>query len=80
MGSGAKYRHLKEMKTEQIEKQRPVVNLVSPIAQATEMARFEIKREREMVKSKTFVPSGRRQNDHEGLLLTQRLHYMNRIL
>ena len=48
MGSGAKYRHLKEMEKEQIEKQRPVVNLVSPVAQATEMARSEIKREREM--------------------------------
>ena len=57
VGSGAKYRHPK-----QIEKQRPVVNLVSPVAQATEMARSEIKREREMAKSKTFVPPGRRQN------------------
>ena len=61
-GSGAKYRHLKEMEAEQIEKQRPVVNLVSPMAQATEMARSEIKREREMAKGKTFVPPGRRQN------------------
>ena len=60
--SGAKYRHLKEMEKEQIEKQRPVVNLVSPVAQATEMARSEIKREREMAKSKPFVPPGRRQN------------------
>ena len=62
VGSGAKYRHLKEMETEQIEKQRPVVNLVLPVAQATEMARSEIKREREMAKSKTFVPPGQRQN------------------
>ena len=62
VGSGAKYRHLKETETEQIEKQRPAVNLVSPVAQATEMARSEIKREREMAKSKTFVPPGRRQN------------------
>ena len=62
MGSGAKYRHLKEMETEQIEKQKPVVNLVSPIAQAMEMARSEIKRDREMTKSKTFVPPGRHQN------------------
>ena len=57
MGSGAKYREVKDMKD-----QRPVVNLVSPVAQATEMARSEIKREREMSKSKTFVPPGRRQN------------------
>ena len=62
MGSGAKNRHIKEMEAEQIEKQRPVVNLVLPVAQATEMARSEIKREREMAKSKTFVPPGRRQN------------------
>ena len=62
VGSGAKYRHLKEMEKEQIEKQRPVVNLVSPVAQATEMARSEIKRERERAKSKPFVPPGRRQN------------------
>ena len=34
------------METKQIEKQRPVVNLVSPVAQATEMARSEIERER----------------------------------
>ena len=61
VGSGAKYRHLKEMETEQIEKQRPVVNLVSPVAQATEMARSEIKRECEMEK-KTDVPPRRRQN------------------
>ena len=62
VGSGEKHRRLKEMEAKQIEKQRPVVNLVSPVAQATEMARPEIKREREMAKSKTFVPSGRRQN------------------
>ena len=61
VGSGAKHRPIKEMEAKQIEKQRPVVNLVSPVAQATEMARSEIKREREMAKSKTFVPQGRRQ-------------------
>ena len=80
VGSGAKYRHLKEMEKEQIEKQRPVVNLVSPVAQATEMARSEIKREREMAKSTSRTTSKRQQIDHEGLLLTQRLHYMNKIL
>ena len=59
VGSGEKHRRLKEMEAKQIENQRPVVNLVSPIAQATEMARSEIKREREMAKSKTFVPPER---------------------
>ena len=60
MGSGEKHRRLKEMEAKQIENQRPVVNLVSPVAQATEMARSEVKREHEMAKSKTFVPPGRR--------------------
>ena len=60
VGSGEKHRCLKEMEAKQIDNQRPVVNLVSPVAQATEMARSEIKREREMAKSKTFVPPGRR--------------------
>ena len=59
--SGEKHRRLKEMEANQIEKQRPVVNLVSPIVQATEMARSEIKKECEMAKSKTFVPPGQRQ-------------------
>ena len=61
VGSGEKHRRLKEMEEEkQIENQRPVVNFVSPVAQAMEMARSEIKRESEMAKSKTFVPAGRR--------------------
>ena len=60
VGGGEKHRRLKETEAKHIEKQRPVVNLVSPIAQATEMARSEIKREREMAKSKTFVHPGRR--------------------
>ena len=42
VGSGEKHRCLKEMEAKQIEKQRPVVSLVSPLAQATEMARSEI--------------------------------------
>ena len=61
VGSGEKHRGLKEMEAKQIENQRPVVNLVTPVAQATEMARSEVKREREMAKSKTFVPPGRRE-------------------
>ena len=67
LGSGEKHRRLKEMEAKQIEKQRPVVNLVSPIAQATEMARSEIKRECEMAKSKTFAPPGRRKNVYRSI-------------
>ena len=59
VGSGEKHRRLKEMEAKQIDNQRLVVNLVLPFAQATGMARSEIKREREMAKSKTFVPPGR---------------------
>ena len=59
VGSGEKHRRLKQMEAKQIENQRSVVNLVSPIAQATEMARSEVKREREMAKSKTLVPPDR---------------------
>ena len=59
-GQWKEHRRLKEMEAERIENQRPVVNLVSPVPQTTEMARSEIKREREMAKSKTFVPPGRR--------------------
>ena len=47
VGSGTKYRKLKE-----IEDQKPVVNLVSPIAQATEMAESKMKRERKKEDSK----------------------------
>ena len=60
VGSREKHRRHKEMEAKQIENQRPVVNLVSPVAQATEMARSEVKREREMAKSKTFIPPGQR--------------------
>ena len=55
------------MEAKQIEKQRPVVNLVSSVAQATEMARSEIKREREMAKRKTFVPPGQRKNAYRSI-------------
>ena len=50
VGSGEKHRRLKEKEAKQMEKQRPVVNLVSPVAQATEMATSEIKRERKKEK------------------------------
>ena len=61
--SGGKHEQLKDMDTQQKEMhedQRPVVNLVTPVAQATEMAKSEIKRE--MAARKKFVPQGRRQN------------------
>ena len=47
VGSGRKYRELKEMKSleSKMETQRPVFNLVSLVAQATEMAKYEIKRD-----------------------------------
>ena len=47
VGSGKKYRELKEMKSleSKMETQRPVFNLVYPVAQATEMGKLRIKRE-----------------------------------
>ena len=39
VGSGWKYRELKEMR----QKENPVVNLVTPVAQALEMAKSELK-------------------------------------
>ena len=49
-----------EAQTAKTKDQRPVIKMVTPVEQAVEMARSEIKREREMAKSKTFVPPGRR--------------------
>ena len=43
MGSGLKYRELKEMK----QKEKPVVNLITPVAKALEMAKSELKRKGE---------------------------------
>ena len=43
VGSGRKYRELKEMR----QKEKPVVNLVTPVAQALEMAKSELKRKGE---------------------------------
>ena len=45
VGSGRKYRELKEIKSleSKMETQRPVFNLVSPVAHATEMAKSELK-------------------------------------
>ena len=43
VGSGRKYREVKEMR----QKEKPVVNLITPVAQALEMAKFELKRKGE---------------------------------
>ena len=55
VGSGTKYRKLKEIKDQKL-----VVNLVSLIAEATEMAESEMKRERMKDDSKkhkkAFIP------------------------
>ena len=45
VGSGAPYRKLKEMEKQQQQEQQQVeVNLVTPVAQATEIARSEVER------------------------------------
>ena len=43
VGNGCKKRELKEMR----QKEKPVVNLVTPVAQALEMTKLELKRKRE---------------------------------
>ena len=68
--SGGKHGQLKDMETQQKEmheNQRTVVNLVTPVAQATEMAKSVIKRDREMAARKKFVPPGRRQNVYKSI-------------
>ena len=62
VGSGEKHRRLKEMEAKQIENQRLVVNLVTPVAQATEIARSEIKREhkKEKIRKKAEIPPRKR--------------------
>ena len=72
MDSGGKLGQLKDMEAlqkeiEMHEKQRRAFNLVMPVAQATEMAQSEIKREREMAERKNFVPPGRRQNVYKSI-------------
>ena len=56
-----------EAQTARTKDQRPVIKMVTPVEQATEMARSEIKREREMAKSKTFVHQGRRKNVYRSI-------------
>ena len=55
-------KRIMEAQTAKTKDQRPVIKMVTPVEHAMEMARSEIKREREMAKSKTFVPPGRRKN------------------
>ena len=47
-----------EAKTAITKDQRPVIKMVTPVEQAAEMFKSEIKREREMAKNKTFVSPG----------------------
>ena len=53
-------KRIMEAQTAKTKDQNPVTKMVTPVEQATEMARSEIKTEREMAKSKTFVPPGPR--------------------
>ena len=63
-------KRIMEAQTAKTKNQKPVITMLTLVQQATEMARSEIKREREMAKSKTFAPLGRRkkhlQIDHRG--------------
>ena len=59
-------KRIMEAQTAKTKDQRPVIKMVTPAEQAMEMARSEIKREREMAKSKTFVPPGRSKNVYRG--------------
>ena len=60
-------KRIMEAQTVKTKDQRPVIKMVTPVAQATEMSRSEIKREREMAKSKTFVPPVRRKNVYRSI-------------
>ena len=77
VGSGRKYRELKEMKSleSKMETQRPVFNLVSPIAQATEMAKSEIKRDskKDGKRKKEAIPPPSLKRKYRGRLEDQTL-------
>ena len=51
-----------EAQTAKTKNQGPVIKMVTPVEQATEMVKSEIKRDREMAKNKTFVSPGRCKN------------------
>ena len=55
-------KRIMEAQTAKIKDQQPVIKMVTPVEQATEMVKSEIKRECEMAKNKTFLSPGRRQN------------------
>ena len=57
-----------EAQTAKTKDQRPVIKMVTPVEQAVEMTRSEIKREcGEMAKNKTFVPPGRSKNVYRSI-------------
>ena len=60
-------KRIMEAQTAKTKDQRPVIKMGTPVEQAMEMARSEIKREREMSKSKTFVPPVRRKNVYRSI-------------
>ena len=51
-----------EAQTAKTKNQGPVIKMVTPVEQATEMVKSEIKRDREMAKNKTFVSPERCKN------------------
>ena len=55
-------KRIMEAQTAKTKDKKTVIKMMTPLEQATEIARSEIKRECEMAKNKTFVPPGRRQN------------------
>ena len=68
IGSGAINRRL----AEEAEKQRPIVNMVTPVAQAVEMAKSEVDREKQRVSGKkrkrTEPPRKRKRHMHDSEL------------
>ena len=60
-------KRIMEAQTAKTKDQRPVIKMVTPVEQAMEMARSEIKKEREMAKSKTFVPPRRSKNVYRSI-------------
>ena len=56
-----------EAQTAKTKDQKPVIKMVTPVEQATEIIKSEIKREHEMAERKTFVPPGRRKNVYRSI-------------
>ena len=55
-------KRIMEAQTAKTKDRNTVVKTVTPVEQAAEMIKSEIKRECEMAKYKTFISRGRRQN------------------